>query len=77
MPENSTAQKLPDLFGMSGAARQINRAPPACRDYARTLHARGVRGVLRADNGDYYVTLGGIEELRKEAARRAKRIPGG
>lgn len=81
MPEKVAEQKLKtvcaDLFGMSGAARVIGRSAPTCRAYAAALHARGTPGVLRADNGDYYVTARGIDHLRAEAAARAARKPGG
>jgi hypothetical protein len=77
MPESSEQKKSPDLYGMSGVARQIDRAAPTCRAYARALHARGTVGVLRADNGDFYATAAGVKALAKEAAARSARKPGG
>ncbi|MBS0379019.1 MAG: hypothetical protein JSS29_11080 [Proteobacteria bacterium] len=78
MPEKTTNAKfMPDLCGTSGVARQLNVAQPTARAYAALLHSRGVKGILRADNGDYLATAAGIEAMARERDRRAERKPGG
>ncbi|HVN46912.1 MAG TPA: hypothetical protein VMT66_16910 [Steroidobacteraceae bacterium] len=71
MSGSNELKRQPDLFGMSGAGRQVNRTGPSCRKYAENLWKRGVRGVFMVDNGDLVVNRAGIEELRAEAARLA------
>jgi hypothetical protein len=62
-----------DLYGMSGAARQVGRTPDTARAYAKKLYAEGAAGVLKIDNGDYVCDERGIEALRGEAMARALR----
>jgi hypothetical protein len=84
VPEKSQHKKSPlaglpdfDLFGMSGAGRQIGRTPDTARAYAKQLYAAGAAGILKIDNGDYVCDERGIAALRQEAATRAARKSGG
>lgn len=77
MPQNTEHEKSPDFFAMSGIARQIGRAVPTCRLYARALYAARTAGIFKLDSGELIADARGIAALRREAATRAARKPGG
>lgn len=77
MPQNTKHEKVHDFFSMGGISRQIERAVPTCRMYARMLYAENTAGIFRLDSGELIADARGIEALRKLSAARAAEKRGG
>jgi hypothetical protein len=65
----STTGREPDLIGTGGMARALRKSEDQALVYSRAMHERRVRGVMRADNGRYYVTPAALARMVREFGR--------